>query len=48
MLHAYLKTYAEACEFARAMEAGGYQTAVLLSGEVRYWRATPAVYTKIG
>lgn len=42
MKHLYLATYAEACDAANKLEAEGYETAVLISGEVRYWGA-PAV-----
>lgn len=38
MGYCYFKTYREACEHAAELEAQGYQTAVLISGEVRFWR----------
>lgn len=38
MKYHYCKNYAEACKYARTLETQGYQTAVLLSGEVRYWK----------
>ena len=38
MKYKFCATYAQACQAARELEQQGYQTAVLLSGEVRYWR----------
>ena len=38
MNYKFCASYREACECARALEAQGYQTAVLISGEVRYWK----------
>lgn len=38
MKYLYCKSYAEACKAASELEAKGYQTAVLISGEVRYWK----------
>ncbi len=33
----YFKTYAAAVEGALILQAEGFSTAVLISGEVRYW-----------
>jgi hypothetical protein len=34
----FFSSYRAACEWAASMEVKGYQTAVLISGEVRYWK----------
>lgn len=38
MRYTYCKTHRIACRYARMLERAGYQTAVLISGEVRYWK----------
>jgi len=38
MQYKYFRTYSEAVKYAQVLEAQGYSTAVLISGEVRYWK----------
>lgn len=38
MKEIYAGTYTQACAKAAELEAQGYQTAVLISGWVRYWK----------
>ena len=38
MKYMYYTSYAAAVVAAQGLESQGYQTAVLISGEIRYWK----------